>query len=98
MNVYNDRFSDIDDVVREFSILKSDLDEVEILYAKYYGEDYEGDAWVLFRKDGVLYEVNGSHCSCYGLEGQWIPELSSAKAILMRTNLSDEVRNLVQSL
>lgn len=26
------------------------------------------------RSDGKLYEVNGSHCSCYGFEGQWSPE------------------------
>ncbi|MCY9107253.1 hypothetical protein [Bacillus atrophaeus] len=30
---------------------------------------------MLFEKDGELYEVNGSHCSCYGLEGQYSPEV-----------------------
>ena len=29
---------------------------------------------ILLEKDGKLYEVNGSHCSCYGLEEQWKPE------------------------
>lgn len=29
---------------------------------------------MLFEKDGKLYEVNGGHCSCYGLEGQWNPD------------------------
>jgi hypothetical protein len=38
-----------------------------------YG-DYDGSAFVLFERDGKLYEVNGGHCSCYGLEGQWDPE------------------------
>lgn len=47
---------------------------VEVLLASYSYENYSGDAFVLFRKDGKLYEVNGGHCSCYGLEGQWIPE------------------------
>lgn len=57
-----------------FQIDDSDLEGVEILLAYYSYEDYEGIAFVLFRKDGKLYEVNGSHCSCYGLEDQWQPE------------------------
>lgn len=48
--------------------------DINILFASYTYEDYSGDAWVLFEKDGKLFEVNGSHCSCYGLEGQWEPE------------------------
>lgn len=45
-----------------------------ILFASYGYENYSGDAWVLFERDGKLYEVNGQHCSCFGLEGQWEPE------------------------
>ncbi|MCM3257100.1 hypothetical protein M3664_04795 [Paenibacillus lautus] len=45
-----------------------------ILFASYGCANYSGDAWVLFENDGKLYEVNGGHCSCYGLEGQWNPE------------------------
>lgn len=45
-----------------------------ILFASYGCANYSGDAWVLLEKEGVLYEVNGGHCSCYGLEGQWNPE------------------------
>ena len=45
-----------------------------ILFASYGYRNYEGDAWVLFEKGGKLYEVNGSHCSCYGLENQWDEE------------------------
>ncbi|MCX6096816.1 MAG: hypothetical protein NT125_08960, partial [Candidatus Bipolaricaulota bacterium] len=37
-------------------------------------EDYWGSAFVLLARDGRLYEVNGSHCSCFGLEGQWALE------------------------
>lgn len=47
---------------------------VNILFASYGEDNYTGDAWVLFEQDGKLYEVNGSHCSCHGLEGQWEPE------------------------
>ncbi|MDQ0174418.1 hypothetical protein [Bacillus chungangensis] len=48
--------------------------EVNILFASYGQDNYTGDAWVLFEKEGKLFEVNGSHCSCYGLEDQWFPE------------------------
>lgn len=45
----------------------------KILIAEYYCR-YEGVSVVIFKQDGKLFEVNGSHCSCYGLEGQWDPE------------------------
>lgn len=48
--------------------------DINILFASYGMDNYEGDAWVLFEQDGDLYEVNGGHCSCYGLEGQWNPD------------------------
>ena len=46
----------------------------KILFASYGQEYYEGSAWVLIEKDGQLMEINGSHCSCYGLEQQWEPK------------------------
>ena len=65
---------------------KGELDDIEILLASYTYECYEGDAFVLFRKDGKLYEVNGGHCSCYGLEGQWDPEETTKEALIHRIN------------
>lgn len=56
----------------------------EVLLASYGTPSYEGYAFVLFRRDGKLYEVNGSHCSCYGLEGQWDPEETTAEALRHR--------------
>lgn len=56
----------------------------EILYASYGGGFYDGNALVLFERDGKLYEAHGSHCSCYGLEGQWAPEETSWAALAMR--------------
>lgn len=47
-----------------------ELDNTEVLLASYGTPDYEGYAFVLFLRDGKLWEVNASHCSCYGLEGQ----------------------------
>ena len=48
--------------------------ELNILFASYNTGNYYVDAFVLFEKEGKLYEVNASHCSCYGLEEQWEPE------------------------
>jgi hypothetical protein len=46
----------------------------EILFASYEYGGCEGDSLVVFERDGKLYFNSGSHCSCYGLEGQWQPE------------------------
>lgn len=58
----------------------------EIIFGSYSYESWSGDAFVLCRKDGQLYEVNGGHCSCYGLEGQWEPEETTLEAVLHRMN------------
>lgn len=55
--------------------------ENNILFATYTYENYSGDAWVLFEKGGELYEVNGGHCSCHGLEGQFEPEKTTLKEL-----------------
>lgn len=33
----------------------------------------DSSSWFLLKRksDGVLFEVSGGHCSCYGFEGQW---------------------------
>lgn len=52
----------------------SQFEGAKVLFAYYSYENYSGYAWVLFEKNGKLYETSGSHCSCYGLEGQWSEE------------------------
>lgn len=59
---------------------------IKVLLASYGHENYLGDAFVLFKKDGKLYEVNADHCSCYGLEGQWEPEETTVESLLHRLN------------
>lgn len=69
----------------QFQIARADLEGYEILLASYnevYG--YDGEAFVLLRKNGTLYEVNAGHCSCYGLEGQWEIEATTISALRMR--------------
>ena len=71
-------------MISDFHISEDDLDGVEILVAAYEYEDYSGDAYVLFKRDGKLFEVHGGHCSCYGLEEQWDPEETTKDVILHR--------------
>lgn len=92
-------FSCADDVFSSFNVPPSEQEGVRILVAWYKDEDYQGDAWVLFEKGGKLYEVNGSHCSCMGLENQWAPEEVSAAFLhekvvpgLTYTTLPNEVK------
>lgn len=77
-------FSDDADIAAQFAAPKGALDGAEVLFAAYTYEDYSGDALVVFRKDGRLFEVNGGHCSCYGLEDQWSPEETTTEALLHR--------------
>ena len=58
----------------------------QILLAYYDIDGYDGDAFVLYRdiNTGKLYEVHGSHCSCYGLEDQWEPEETTKQALRTR--------------
>ena len=76
--------SQAEGMCRDFEIEMSALDGVKILVASYTYEDYNGSAFVLFEKSGKLFEVNGSHCSCYGLEGQWEPEETTLEALIAR--------------
>lgn len=64
--------------------MESDLFGAEILLAYYDVHGYEGYAFILYRKFGQLYEVHGSHCSCYGLEGQWDPEETTIASLRHR--------------
>jgi hypothetical protein len=70
----------------DFRISDADLEGVEVLLASYSDENYSGNAFVLYRKDGKFYEVNGSHCSCYGLEDQWKPEEADLNELWHRLN------------
>jgi len=82
--MYLENFSNLDDVLQEFAINTKEYDNINILLAEYYTPDWEGYAFVLFEQNGKLYEVNGSHCSCFGLEGQFIPEEVSVEALRYR--------------
>ena len=69
------------------ALAKPEYQGIEVLLAS--NSANSGSAFVLFRKDGKLYEVNGGHCSCYGLKGQWFPEETSIEALTHRLDTSD---------
>ncbi len=71
-------------MLSDFNVDASVLAGATVLVASYTYDDYSGSAYVLFERDGKLYEVHGSHCSCYGLEGQWEPEETFEDAIRHR--------------
>lgn len=68
-------------MMKDFEITDTDLEGCEIIIASYTYQSYDGTAFILFRKNGKLFEVNGSHCSCHGLEGQWEPEETTVDAL-----------------
>ncbi len=84
MTVYSGDLHSLGDLLSNFDLAVNDVEGCHILLAHYSYEDYSGSAFVLFIKDGVLYEVHGSHCSCYGLEGQWEPEETTYEALIHR--------------
>ena len=87
---------DIEEIISEFcghgiyssgnsrEEILADLEGAELIIAEYDYGNWEGSAFILYEKGGKLFEVNGSHCSCYGLEGQWNPEETSWAALKMR--------------
>ena len=94
MKVYFDMFESREDMMRNFMISEKELDGIDILYAEYDGEC----AQVIFRKDNNIYEVNGSHCSCHGLEDQWTPEPTTVKALLARPNVAEAAKEVLRNL
>lgn len=83
---YLNNFDNKTDIENEFQIEPLDSN-VNILLAYYSYEDYSGDAFVLYEQEGKLYEVNGGHCSCYGLEGQWEPEFVNIEELKHRVTV-----------
>jgi hypothetical protein len=92
------------EMLRDFEETEAAVKEEEILIASYGGDSYDGEAYVLYERDGELYEVNACHCSCFGLEGQWEPKLTTRSAIALRftyflhshgPEVSDRVKEIV---
>ncbi len=66
---------DLPKILSDFEVSLESPDDAGliILYSSYTYENYEGSAVVLGYRPvtGLFFYVEGGHCSCYGLEGQW---------------------------
>lgn len=71
-------------LAEQFAVPLETLRRVEILLASYCRDAFCGEAFVLFCKDGQLYEVNASHDSSDGMMGQWEPEETLVEALRYR--------------
>lgn len=77
-------FKSVEDITSNYTVPAGELNGATIHLAWYGYGDYCGSSLVIYEKNGKLYEVNGSHCSCYGLEDQWRPEETTWEALAMR--------------
>lgn len=82
--VYLGDFADEKDMLNSFSQTADALEGAKVLLAWYESGGYDGSAYVLFERDGKLFETSGSHCSCNGLEDSWSPEETSIEALEKR--------------
>lgn len=76
-------FAGVEDVREQFREPTA-LEGCEVLYATYGSYGYDGYAVVVYRDAaGELWEVEGSHCSCNGLEEQWAPGRVTPESLAM---------------
>lgn len=79
------------ELVKEYKIL--------IAYESVGRWGCDSSSFFLLEKGGVLYENHGSHCSCYGFEGQFSPEVTFPQFLKERLHIStggydsDSVKN-----
>lgn len=103
MKIYNDNFNSWKDVQESYKMKEKHPDKVFLAYYGY--ESYEGYSYVIYRNGDKYYMNQGSHCSCYGLEGSWTPEEFNSKeeliAYLEKTNYymcRELIENVVKKL
>jgi hypothetical protein len=99
MNIFEGSFENWEDVESAFEF--NSEGDVYPIFAAYDIDGYEGSAVVLFIEHGNLYLNEGSHCSCYGLENQWEPELlpwEIAETVLQKSWHLDRYKQYVLPL
>lgn len=68
-NQYQDEKRDED-----YKLIRVEMpDNIHIFFSYYTYEDYSGYGyvWGYDTERDLFFYVSGSHCSCFGLEGQW---------------------------
>jgi hypothetical protein len=71
----SDQESILSTLAKEFQTV--DVYNYQVLAAWSSEPDYEMSCWLLLLRDSKLYEVDASHCSCYGYEDTFLPTESS---------------------
>jgi hypothetical protein len=75
----------VEDIVVNYQVSQSFVDNYRILIAHLNGDGgYEESSYFLLveKSTGKLFEVTGSHCSCFGFEGQFTPEETSVEYLI----------------
>lgn len=86
--IYRDEFSNWAEVVENFGG-DCPKEEPRFVFAEYEQPSYEGYATVVTSDDGAKFNiVEGSHCSCMGLEDQWEPTEHTEPEIKKMTEAS----------
>lgn len=67
-----------------FGLFEAELADAHILLASYSRDATCGEAFVLICRENKLYEINASHDSSDGMEGQWEPEETLSMALTFR--------------
>jgi hypothetical protein len=78
-------------LVNEYEAELGIVNDLEVLigYESVGSWGCDSSSFFLLRdKDGKLFEVHGSHCSCYGFEGQFNLEETTIEALKFRINES----------
>jgi hypothetical protein len=79
------RTATVADLPEIFCASSSILDGCEVLVCRIdEGGGYEGNAHIIYQKGRDLFEVEASHCSCHGFEGQWQPTRIPRKYLQLR--------------
>ena len=77
-----------DYIAEEYETARKALDNFSFLIAYEsvgsWGCDSASYFLIREKTTGALFDVRGSHCSCYGFEGQWEPEAIELAALKAR--------------
>jgi len=90
------------DIAYSYQVERPYVDRFHILVAYLSSPDYEESSYFLLleKSTGDLYEVSGSHCSCYGFEGQFETEKTDITYLLSPHasfgGQSDEMKKRIQ--
>ena len=81
----------INDVYREVALYKLKHMQILVAYESVGPWGCDSESFFLLRSkvDGSLYEIHGSHCSCYGFEGQLDLEPTDIKSLKYRAINAD---------